>query len=280
MAEDGTPQQPKTWDEVVEFAVKIKEATGKPGFVFPTAGGTGGWMFTCLGWSYGVDFMEQDSDGKWKATFNTEEAATVLQYIKDLKWKYDVLPANTLLDHNEYYKTFATGGAALMMTSGDIAKKVVQFGMLPDQLGQMALPAGPERHVTLLGGSVIQVADGVTEDQADAAVRWIGATYGHELSETAKADLDADMDKRLRENWLIGPKTLNAWVDDTERVAYSNELIEKNLNSNPNHYRLYNEFLESDVEVQPEEPVCAQELYRVLDDCIQEVLSNENADCK
>ena len=31
MEEDGTPKQPKDWNEVAEFAVKIKEATGKAG---------------------------------------------------------------------------------------------------------------------------------------------------------------------------------------------------------------------------------------------------------
>ena len=31
MEADGTPKQPRDWDEVVDFAVKIKQATGKPG---------------------------------------------------------------------------------------------------------------------------------------------------------------------------------------------------------------------------------------------------------
>lgn len=46
--------------------MKIREATGKPGIVFPTANNYGGWMFSCLAWSYGVDFMEKGEDGKWK----------------------------------------------------------------------------------------------------------------------------------------------------------------------------------------------------------------------
>jgi len=279
MEADGTPKQPKTWDEVVEFAKKIKDATGKPGFAFPTAETTGGWIFTNLAWSFGVDFMEQDANGKWKATFNSPEAEAALQWVKDLKWKHDIIPSNTLLNHNEYHKTFATGGAAMIVTPGDVPRKVVQYGMTPEQLGMMALPAGPARHVTLLGGSVLQVASSSTEDQVDAAVRWIGSLHGHQLTEAAKAELDADIDKKITENWLIGPKTLNAWKDSTERVAYQNELIDKNTNANPNHYRLYNEFLESDVEVQPEEPVCAQDLYRTLDNCIQEVLTNKDADC-
>lgn len=34
MDADGTPKQPKDWSEVAEFAVQIKEATGKPGIAF------------------------------------------------------------------------------------------------------------------------------------------------------------------------------------------------------------------------------------------------------
>ena len=33
MNADGTPMQPKDWDEVVKFATKIKEATGKTGWL-------------------------------------------------------------------------------------------------------------------------------------------------------------------------------------------------------------------------------------------------------
>jgi len=280
MEEDGTPMQPKTWDEVVDYAKKIKAATGKAGFVFPSNGGTGGWMFTCLAWSFGADFMEQDKDGKWKATFDSEEAANALQWVKDLKWKHNVLPANTLIDFSEYQKTYATESAAMYMTSGDSAWRYVQYGLAPEKVGMIALPAGPKRHVTLMGGTIYQVAGHSTEDQIDAGIRWMDSQYGATLSEARKLFLDTEYDKKVRENQMIGAKVFNVWNDNTECVEYENSLIAKHSNVNPNHVRLYNEFLTSDVEIQPEEPVCTQELYRTLDGCIQEVLTNENADCR
>ena len=79
MEADGTPKQPKDWYELADFAVQIKEKTGKSGFMFPTANNVGGWMFTALAWSFGTDFMEQDENGDWKATFNTPECAEALQ---------------------------------------------------------------------------------------------------------------------------------------------------------------------------------------------------------
>ena len=57
-------------------------------------------------------------------------------------------------------------------------------------------------------------------------------------------------------------------------------MIDKYANSNINHVKLYNDFVaDCPAKIQPEEPVCAQELYGILDNCIQEVLTNKDADC-
>ena len=51
--------------------------------------------------------------------------------------------------------------------------------------------------------------------------------------------------------------------------------------SDLNHVKLYNDFVADlgDCKLHPEEPVCAQELYGILDNCIQAVLTDKNADC-
>ena len=280
MEADGTPKQPKDWYELAEFAVKIKKATGKPGVVFPTASNNGGWIFSPVAWSFGVDFMEQDKDGKWKATFNTPEAVEALQYIKDLKWKYDVLPANTLIDGTEYNKTFATGNAGMMITAGDLPWKITQYGMTHDQLGMMAMPAGPKRHVTLLGGTMYAVSADATKDQIDAAIRYHATAFHYALSDAVKDTTDRDIAKKLDLGQLVGIKSMSVWSANAESLKYEHKLIDENANSNPNHVRLYNEFVANcPAEIQPEEPICAQELYGILDGCIQEVLTNKDADC-
>ena len=280
MAEDGTPQQPKDWYELAEMAVKIKEATGKPGFVFPTANKNGGWIFTPVAWSFGVDFMEKDENGKWQATFNTPECVEALQYIKDLKWKYDVLPANNLIDGTEYYKIMGTAGAAIQITAGDVPRKLTQYGMTPEQFGMMAMPAGPKRHVTLLGGSVYCVKNDATPDQIDAALRWHETAYDYKLTEEFKTNNLQAMEKNLADGQQIGIKSMSIWTDKSEALAWQHQIIDENTNVNPNYVRLYNEFVaECPAEIQPEEPVCCQELYETLDRCIQEVLTSESADC-
>lgn len=279
MEADGTPKQPKTWDEVAEFAVKIKQATGKPGIVLPTSANNGGWLFTPIAWSYGVEFMKKDGD-KWKATFNTPEAAAALQYIKDLKWKYDVLPSNTLIDGQEHTKIFATGGAGMQINAGDLPNKVVTYGMTPEQLGMMALPSGPKQYVTLLGGYVANIKSGSTQDQIDAALRWLELSYSFKATDSFKDSKRRKLEKSKEANELIGIKSMSVWSQEADSVKAEHELIDEYSNANPNHVRLYNEFVANcPAKIQPEEPVCAQELYSILDNCIQEVITNKDADC-
>ena len=280
MEADGTPKQPKDWNEVVEFAKQIKEKTGQPGIVLPTTDRSGGWIFTSVAWSFGVNFMQQQDDGKWKATFNTPEAAEALQWVKDLKWKYDLLPSNTLIDGEEWYRIFGTGNAGMSIMAGDYPKRVVSYGMRPEQVGIMATPAGPKAHVTLLTGDVNAVSSKATDNQVDAAMRWIKTISTYEATDEFKKNTEDSIKKDLADGKLVGIKVFSPWKNDASAVKFEHELIDKYSNANPNHVRLYNEFVANcPIELRAEEPVCCQELYAVLDNCIQEVLTNENADC-
>ena len=280
MNEDGTPKQPKDWNELAEFAVKIKKATGVPGFIFPTANNVGGWIFTSVAWSYGTEFMKKDGD-KWKATFDSPEAAEALQFIKDLKWKYDVLPSNTFVDYTEQFKTFGTGQGAMVIAAGDMPADVRSYEMNPDSIGMMAMPRGPKDHVTLMGGSVFAVSKGSSDKQIEGAIKWIKTAYSPDLTEQFKENKEKDIKTRLENKELITVKSMSPWNNDSDAVKYERELRDKLANGNPNHVKLYNDFVADlgDCKLHPEEPVCAQELYGILDNCIQAVLTDKNADC-
>ena len=279
MNEDGTPKQPKNWDEVAEFAVKIKQATGVNGFVFPTANNNGGWIFTSLAWSFGTEFMKKDGD-KWKATFDSPEAAAALQWIKDLKWKYDVLPASTFIDGTEQYKLFGTNQAAMLICAGDMPGKLTSYEMAPESIGLMAMPSGPKERVTLMGGSVFAVSNKATEKQIEGAIKWIKASFSPELTDDVKYTTEKTINDRINNNELITVKSMSPWSTESDAVKYEHDLIDKKANANPNHVKLYNDFVADmgDCILHPEEPVCAQELYAVLDNCIQAVLTDKDAD--
>ncbi|MBR5152986.1 MAG: hypothetical protein IKW60_05630 [Clostridia bacterium] len=280
LAEDGTPHQPASLDEMVEMAIDIKAKTGKAGLVLPSADNGAGWIFTALAWSFGVDFMEKDENGKWHATFNTPEGAAALQWYKDLKWKHDVIPANTLVTTEEWNRIMGSDNAAMSINSGDWAKKVVKFGFDPKKLGMMVMPAGPKRHVVLLGGDVQCLRNDSTEDQIDAGVRWLETANSFKLTEDYKKTTEDAIKTQLDMKQHVGVHNMSVWSSESESLQWYNQYLDDQTNGNPNHVRLYNEFVANPTcEIQAEEPVCCQQLYGILAGCIQEVWTNQDADC-
>lgn len=280
MNEDGTPKQPKDWYELAEMAKTIKEKTGEAGFIFQTSNNCGGWIFTNVAWSFGVNFMKANDDGTWTATFDTPEAVEALQFIKDLKWKYDCVPANVNVDAEEAKKSLCTGKAA-MMIDGPV-EWVNKYEMDVNDYGIIALPAGPSRRVALMGGKISTVSKKKgNEGKIDAALKWIkfnGTDYT--IDDTQKAKMEENLQDRVNKGTWVGVKTLSLWDESSENTKTRDELIDKMCNINPNHVKLYNESLfDSELEFQAEEPMCAQDLYGLLDNIIQEVYTNEKADC-
>lgn len=278
---DGTPMQPKTWDELAEFGVKLKEATGHAAFVFPTAENVGGWQFTQIAWSYGANFMEQDKDGKWHATFATPECAEALQWLKDMKWKYDLLPENTFVNIDELYKAYGTGKASIALGTHTISTYANQYEMDVNDIGLMAIPAGPKKHVTLMGGAVYSVPEWATEKQIEGALKWIQMTSTPDATEEYKANTEKNYKRWNELGMLTTVKSVSPWNTESTAVQYVDEMIEKYGNADPANVKLYNDFVTDlgDCELKAEEPVCAQELYSILDSCIQAVFTDENADC-
>ena len=280
---DGSYKLPRTWDEVVEYGKIIKEKTGAAGYITPTTGNAGGWLFTPVAWSFGVDFMEQDKDGKWHATFDTPEAVAALQFMKDLKWKHNLIPANVLLDNSTAEQEFYAGNAAMMIRSPESLYSIANYGANNNDFGVTVMPAGPKRHVTLLGGGIRVFNSKLTDDQLDAAVRWVKWDFSPDLSESTKKYIDDKYALYEEQGKAIGMQVLSPWSEDTEAVMYEREVVRKYMNIEEANVKEYNDFAMGlayqDIEIQPEEPVCAQELYEILDGLLQEVFTNKDADC-
>ncbi|HBE77302.1 MAG TPA: ABC transporter substrate-binding protein, partial [Firmicutes bacterium] len=109
----GVPKAPKTYEELAETAKIIKDKTGAAGFILETNNNCGGWHFMNIAWSFGTVF-EKKEGGKWIAAFNSPEGVAALQYVRDLKWKYKVLPDSTLLDWASGQQVLATNQGAML----------------------------------------------------------------------------------------------------------------------------------------------------------------------
>lgn len=275
--DDGSVKIPNTYQELAEYAQIIKEKTGKAGYAICTTNNCGGWHFLNIAWSYGVEFMKQDENGKWKATFNTPEAVEALQYVKDLKWKYNALPDNSVIDQNEAHKLFATGQVAMIFEgpSGDYSQK---YGMDVSNLTVAKMPEGPKGRYSQMGGNLKMFAPNATPDQLDACFKWLELTGTKvKLDDKAIENMKIGLQATLDNNGLVLDRTpFPIWVDK-ERDAQTREIMEQYTNVDSKDYVSYFDF--SDVTLKAEEPVACQQLYAVLDGCIQEVITNENADC-
>ena len=108
---------------------------------------------------------------------------------------------------------------------------------------------------------------------------WFETENSFKLTEEYKKNFIESREKQKADGQHIGIKGMSIWSQNTETLQYVYSVTDEYSNANPNHVRLYNEFVANcPAEIQAEEPVCCQELYAILDGCIQEVLTNKDAD--
>ncbi len=273
---EGKPIYPTNFDELTQTAITIKEKTGKAGYAFPTTDKQGGWMFMSMAWSFGVDFMEQDADGKWKATFDSPEMVNALQYISDMKWKHDVLPENILLSRNDLYQLFASDQVACMYAAGDWANGMISaYGLDKDNISNSPVPSGKNGACAQIGGDIWMVSADTTPEQIDAIFKWL-EVKGDGLT------LDEQALERQSEKYKINHEKGFAITDEefsifekAERNEQLKEVRAPYLNVDKT---IWNTSYSENLTLKAEEPVEAQQLYAAIAPIIQEVLINKDAD--
>ncbi len=274
--EDGSPMVPNTFEELADMAKIITEKTGIPGFVQATTNNVGGWLFMPIAWGYGTKFMEQQN-GKWVATFDSQECANALNLIKKMKWEDNSMPAETLIDAEGAIRLVGTGQAAMTIGHPDMAKGLKNYGLDINSVGMFKMPAGTAKRVTLLGGGVEAIAPNANDEQAEAVLKWLEFDgYTPNLDDETKQRIEEDYQNRANKGEIIGILDSSVWSDATDREQYTTEMIEKYRNIDPKNVASYND--KTDIEYQAEEPKNAQELYSVLDSMLQEILTNKDAD--
>ena len=274
---DGRIKIPNTYDELAEYAKIVTEKTGAAGFAIPTTNNCGGWHFLNIAWAFGTEFEKQNDEGKWEATFDTEEARNALQYVKDLKWKYNVLPSDTVIDQQGLNKLFATNQAAMIFCNPPSSVLSMQYGMEIDDIFAARMPEGPKGRFSQMGGNLWMFSNAATPEQIDAGLTWIEYTgFSPKISDKQLDNMRESYIKSKEQNEIILDQDAFAvWVDQ-ENISKTRALKAEFTNVNHDDYADYYSF--EGVTINPEPSACAQQLYAVLDKCIQEVITNENAD--
>ncbi|MEN6471216.1 MAG: extracellular solute-binding protein, partial [Clostridiaceae bacterium] len=284
MTEDGLPMYPTTLQELAEYGQIIKQKTGKAGLVFPASETYGGWLYTNIAWNYGAvgeNALEvQQEDGRWVCNFTSDAAVAAMEYIKSLRWEYDILNADaTTTDWAGAHSALGTGEAAMNFAADDsVDQPTAGKGLAIDKFALIPFPAGPAGAYALTGGTCYMFAPNITKDQAVALMGYLKIIgklpfLDDDIIAGMRADYAA---KRDRGAPVLPP--ISAW-NDNEYNAKKLEIVNEYSNVD---MRLYNDFFDSftngKISLKGEEPVFAQQLYRELTAIVQRVITRQDAD--
>lgn len=278
--DNGVPKFPKTWEELAETAKTIKEKTNAPGFCLLAKDNAGGWHFSNIAWCFGATLCIENEDGTFKSNLNSDEAIAAMEYVKDLKWKYDVLTADPMSeDWGTGFQQLAAGGAAMYIAANDAVNQPTQtYGLPVDKLAMCAIPAGPNGdQYSLGGGTPYCFAKDASADQINACLDFLeimGKTP--EVNDTLKAGLQADAANR-KNNGVPVIKPFPVWNND-ELTKVQEEVIAEYQNVKPEMFESY--FDTASKNLRTEEPGDTQNMYAELTKVLQAVLTDEKADVK
>lgn len=282
--DEGLPIYPKTLTELAEYGKIIKDKTGKAGLVFPASETYGGWLFTNIAWNFGCvgeNALEyQDADGRWVCNFTSPECVAAMEYIRDLRWKYDILNADaTTTDWAGAHSLLGTGEAAMNFAADDSVDQPTSNKGLPvGDLSLISFPAGDAGRYALAGGTCYMFAPDISNDQAIALMGYLRILGKLPfLDDDIIAGMRADYAAKRERGAPVLP-SISAWNDDEYNSA-KQAVIDEFCNVD---MRLYNDFFDSisegTITLKSEEPVFAQQLYRELTAVIQRVITREGAD--
>ncbi len=278
LMENGLPKYPKTWEELAETAKIIKDKTGAAGLCLLAKDGAGGWHFSNIAWDFGAKLVTKDQD-KFVSNLNTPEAIAALQYVKDLKWKYDVLtPDPTNEDWGTGFAQLGTGGAAMYIAANDAVNQPTYLNGLPvDKLALVPIPQGPGGQYSLSGGTPYMFANSATDDEVNAALDYL-ITMGKApvATDDAIAGMNKDAEYRVNNGIPVIPR-FPCWTNQ-DLLDAENKVIEAHKNVDMKLYDDYFNIIKKDGNLRLEEPGSAQDMYSELTKVLQAVITDQNAD--
>jgi len=152
-----------------------------------------------------------------------------------------------------------------------------KYGKDPAIMVFAKLPKGKAGRYSQMGGGVAMFAPNATNEQISACLDFYevaGIKPNVTPEDAEKIANNAAL--TIEENGIVLPGATLPLASDAESLRITNEAQAPYVNIPMENCQSGLDL--SDVTIKPEEPVCCQQLYAVLDKCIQEVLTNEDAD--
>ena len=176
---DGTPRYPTTFEELKQTAefisTTMKEIYNRDvaGLIVLSANNNGGWQFSNIAWNFGANLQVQNEDGKWMANLDSPEAIAALEWIKELRWEQEALPASSSLTYSDWFQYIGTGRAAMSFVGSDaIALPITNFNMDRNNVAFVPMPIGPNGdQYSLFGGTPYMFSAHATDEEVMGALK-------------------------------------------------------------------------------------------------------------
>ena len=276
---NGLPKYPKTWDELAKTAKIIKDKTGSAGICLLAKDNAGGWHFSNIAWGFGAQ-LEAQKDGKWVAQLNSTQAIAAMTYVKDLKWKYDVLTVDpTNEDWGTGFKQLGTGAAAMYIGANDAVNQPTQVNKLSlKSLSLAPMPKGVAQY-SLMGGTPYMFSAKASHDEVMAGLRYLELMgRAPVVTSVSLKGLADDAKNRVKAGVPVIP-AFPAWIAKDYLTAQS-ATVTKYRNVNMALYNDYYNILKKPGNLHLEEPKATQDMYAELTKVMQAVITDKNADVK
>lgn len=266
-------QPPTTWDEVREYAKTIHDATGVAGYATMALDNAGGWQLAAAANSRGGVIQEQDGDA-YTATLDDPAVKDHLQWLHDLRFVDNSILPRTDLGWGEINEAFAGGQLAMYTSGSDVYNALVENNGLTEDWGY-GLTAIPTSNGggALTGGTLAAVTKESTDEQKDAAVKWIDFWYLSKMLDQDQAVADAKL--RNENDQAVGTPVLPIFSE--EQYAKSLEWVKDYINVPLENMKGYTDVMFTQPSI-GEISASTQDTYALLFPIVQAVLTDENAD--
>lgn len=277
--ENGYPMYPTTWEDLAEKAKIIKDKTGAAGFCLLAMDNAGGWHFSNIAWAFGANLVTENADGSCSANLASKEAIAAMEYVKSLKWDYDVLTADPTSENwGTGFTQLGTGAAAMYIGANDAVNQPTVVNGLPiDKLAMCAIPAGPGGQYLLSGGTIYMFSKDATSEEINAALDYLEIMGKAPVATDAAIEgMRADAKYRF-DNGVPVLNRFPCWTAQ-DVIDAENKIVDEFNNVDSKMYQSYFDAANKEGSVRPEEPGLTQDMYAELTKVLQAVVTDKNAD--
>lgn len=272
--DNGNPLYPTTLDEVKTLCEKVSEVYDDVyGLLILAANKTGGWQLCNLAWNFGAkDLQIKGSDGKWTANLNDPGMIKALEWIQDLSNNGYCYPGASL-NYNDFPQKIGTNSVLMAFAGNDyLSQPITGYNFSKDNFAFVPMPTGDgTSRYALFGGTPYVFAENASDEQVMGALKflhYIGRSPV--IDDISLSAMKKGFEVAEQKGMPILP-TIKPWKN-SDYLEVAEELETSHINVN---YEYMKDFFDTIYAMRrAESPNYCQEMYGILDDSIQNVLSN------